>query len=478
MCVSPTLGTVRWAPTGDQIGSQTVTLQAVDPYGGVATQTWTINVTGQDRPPVITSLPITTAQRNVNYFYAIQAYDPDGDPLTYTLSGFPGSGTISSGGLFTGSPFTLGISTITVAVSDGKGGTATQVYNLNVSIPAINYAPVITSTPGLTAVLGNAYSYTLTASDRDADTLTYSLVSTAPPGLTWNGTTHVLSGTATTAGAYLVQLQVVDAGGLKTTQYYTLNVRSNSAPTITSTWPTSGTVGLPYRYDVKATDADGDPLTYALSGTVPTGMTIDAVTGRIAWTPTATGTFSGIVVTVSDPYGGQATQTMSVTVSADTTAPTVELQLSPNPLALGKQETFIVFGSDNVAVTSLTVTVNGTNLPIDAHGQAFYTPTSSGNYTIVATAKDAAGNTATSTQTLNVTNPTGTPPTITLTAPIPDPVTHLDPNITAPTAVTGTVSDDHIGISYTVTVIRSTAVPRSRSAAVRPPRPARSPFPT
>jgi YD repeat-containing protein len=212
-------------------------------------------------------------------------------------------------------------------------------------------------------------------------------------------------------------------------------------------------VGLPYRYDVKATDADGDPLTYALSGTVPTGMTIDAGTGRIAWTPTAAGTSNGIVITVSDPYGGQATQTMSVTVNADTTAPTVELQLSPNPLALGKQETFIVFGSDNVAVTSLTVTVNGTNLPIDAHGQAFYTPTATGNYTIVATAKDAAGNTATSTQTLNVTNPAGTPPTITLTAPIPDPVTHLDPNITAPTAVTGTVSDDHIGISYTVTVI-------------------------
>jgi hypothetical protein len=65
----------------------------------------------------------------------------------------------------------------------------------------------------------------------------------------------------------------------------------------------------------------------------------------------------------------------------------------------------------------------------------------------VATAKDAAGNTTTNTQTLTVNNPSGTPPTISLTAPA------KDANITAPTAVTGTVSDDHVGISYTVTVV-------------------------
>src|SRR5262249_6044350 len=59
----------------------------------------------------------------------------------------------------------------------------------------------------------------------------------------------------------------------------------------------------------------------------------------------------------------------------------------------------------------------------------------------------AAGNTTTNTQTLTVNNPNGTPPTISLTAPA------KDANITSPTAVTGSVSDDHVGVSYTVTVV-------------------------
>ena len=106
------------------------------------------------------------------------------------------------------------------------------------------------------------------------------------------------------------------------------------------------------------------------------------------------------------------THTFNLTVQADTQAPTVELQLSPNPLGLGKQETFLVFGSDNVGVASLALTVNGSNLDIDSKGQAFYTPSAAGSYTITATAKDAAGNASPpNTQTLTVNNPNGTPPT-------------------------------------------------------------------
>jgi hypothetical protein len=44
-------------------------------------------------------------------------------------------------------------------------------------------------------------------------------------------------------------------------------------------------------------------------------------------------------------------QTYTLTVSADTTPPTVNLQLDPNPLGVNNQETFLVFASDNVAVT-------------------------------------------------------------------------------------------------------------------------------
>lgn len=40
--------------------------------------------------------------------------------------------------------------------------------------------------------------------------------------------------------------------------------------------------GFTYEYDSRAKDADGDPITYSLK-TAPSGMTIDAETGRVVW---------------------------------------------------------------------------------------------------------------------------------------------------------------------------------------------------
>lgn len=59
----------------------------------------------------------------------------------------------------------------------------------------------------------------------------------------------------------------------------------NKAPAIDSTPLTSTKVEQVYTYDVDANDFENDALTYSLL-TYPKGMTIDAVTGVIKWTPT------------------------------------------------------------------------------------------------------------------------------------------------------------------------------------------------
>src|SRR5207244_646269 len=127
--------------------------------------------------------------------------------------------------------------------------------------------------------------------------------------------------------------------GAKVIQMYALSVRANSPPTVSPIPSGSVILGLTYRYDVQASDPDGDPLTYAFTASPnnpPTGMTIDPGTGRITWTPSATGTSSGFSVVATDPYGASSTpQAISITVSADTTAPNVELQYSPTAPAVG-----------------------------------------------------------------------------------------------------------------------------------------------
>jgi hypothetical protein len=94
------------------------------------------------------------------------------------------------------------------------------------------------------------------------------------------------------------------------TQRFTL---SNSAPIIVSS-PSPSIIGNQYDYVVRATDADGDPLTYALDLS-PSGMAIHAETGHIHWviTPELNGSHR-VRVLARDPNGGFATQEFELSV--------------------------------------------------------------------------------------------------------------------------------------------------------------------
>ena len=90
---------------------------------------------------------------------------------------------------------------------------------------------------------------------------------------------------------------------------------SNSAPTIIST-PSKSATGGAYEYQVKASDPDGDPITYGLEG-APPGMTIDAHTGMLRWTPGADAVgVQHVRVMAKDARGAFATQEFELSISA------------------------------------------------------------------------------------------------------------------------------------------------------------------
>lgn len=66
-----------------------------------------------------------------------------------------------------------------------------------------------------------------------------------------------------------------------------------------------------FTYQAKATDPDGDPLTYSLKS-APSGMTINPATGLVKWNvpPEVTGKTS-FTVSASDGHGGEAAQTIA-----------------------------------------------------------------------------------------------------------------------------------------------------------------------
>jgi hypothetical protein len=79
--------------------------------------------------------------------------------------------------------------------------------------------------------------------------------------------------------------------------------------------------GRTYTYVVKATDSDGDPVTYGLAG-APEGMTMDPQTGKVQWEVPrdylGTATYT---VTASDGNGGTARYTINFTLEAPDVPP-------------------------------------------------------------------------------------------------------------------------------------------------------------
>lgn len=85
----------------------------------------------------------------------------------------------------------------------------------------------------------------------------------------------------------------------------------NNRPVITSVPPSQTTMVQGFTYDVKAVDADGDALTYSLLRS-PAGMTIDADSGRVVWTPAVGQVGGAVVVQVRDPSGAADVQAFEV----------------------------------------------------------------------------------------------------------------------------------------------------------------------
>ncbi len=305
---------------------------------------------------------------------------------------------------------------------------------------AINQPPTIDSQPTFFADLTSTYTYQVTANDPEGGALTYSLLD-APEGMTIDTNTGSLSWNPNSSQIGVAQVSVAafDSSGLGAVQTYSLQVQSaNNAPSITSTPVESAVPETTYRYDVRANDPDGEPITYSLTQ-APDGMEIDDL-GRISWTPNANalGNYD-IEVAVTDSRGATTTQSYQLTVAADTTAPLVNLQFDRDRANIGEEVTFQVSATDNIGVEELRLTFNGNNLALDANGRAKVKIDSAGSFEAIASAVDAAGNQGSDTTTVLGIDPSD------IQAPVVSINSLIDGQIiTAPTDIIGTVTDDNL----------------------------------
>ena len=234
MSINPTTGSIRWTPTLSQAGTQTYVLQLSDSMGLTTTQSVTVSVVQNAAPPQITSAPPTTGTVAQLYAYQLGATTATGQPLVYSLLNAPSGMTIdSTTGAVRWTPYDYGTFPVSIAVTDSLGQTATQNYNLTISLQAALLPPAIVTQPLTSALEGITYQQQIVAQDPQGRPVTYSLTE-YPVGMTTRSVDrrHLLAPSG--VGSIPVIVVATDSAGLNAVLAYTLTVHPDVAPTITS----------------------------------------------------------------------------------------------------------------------------------------------------------------------------------------------------------------------------------------------------
>ena len=229
----------------------------------------TINPTYNNAPTISSSATFSIAENQIG-FGSVTATDSDGDTLTYSISG--SEINISSSGVltFASAPDyeTKNSYSATVTVSDGTDSVAqnitVNVIDVDEAIP--NQAPSISSSVSFSAAENQTAIGSVTATDSDGDTLTYS-ISGSEINISSSGVlTFASAPDYETKNSYSATVTVSD-GTLPTTQDITVSITNvNEAPVFSSSVTFSANENQTSIGSVSASDADGDSLTYSISG--------------------------------------------------------------------------------------------------------------------------------------------------------------------------------------------------------------------
>jgi hypothetical protein len=213
--------------------------------------------TGTNSAPTISGTPTTSVVVGNAYEFIPQATDPDGQTLTFSVTGLPVWATFDTAtGRLRGTPAASNVGThggIVISVSDGVASAALAAFSIEVTAGTTpgpsNRAPSISGTPASAATVGQAYSFTPTASDPDGQALTFSIAN-GPPWATFNTATGRLSGTPTAAnvGAYSgIVITVSDGAASVSLPGFTLTVQQVQTGSATIRWtpPTTNSDNSP-----------------------------------------------------------------------------------------------------------------------------------------------------------------------------------------------------------------------------------------
>lgn len=368
------------APEGTS-GTASVTVTASDGNGGTVQRTFQVTI--QPDPvnsrPFLSNVPSTIeVTPGGTTSVALQGTDVEGGPIQFGLTNgqptgfsvFPGSTSVTPVNQVATANFTVNATTAPVGVYSISFFVVAGDQNpTGVADADIQVVPLLVTGIDLLSDSGSSSTDNVTnLNNTSGKTLDFRVIGVSPDatiilksgstiigqgtGGTDRTATITTNGTAPLAdGQHTIRAFVVN-GGVETEILQPLTITVNTAsPVFTSSPPTTAFSGSPYSYNAQTTQ-EGSGVVYSLV-TRPTGMTINASTGQVSWTPTAgQPNDNPVVIRATNAAGNIIEQAFDIFV------------LVPPQLAIGGVPTTVTEGG--VFEFSIAQFVADENLPNDS----------------------------------------------------------------------------------------------------------------
>ncbi len=246
-------------------------------------------------PPVVDPIGTVIGREGIALEFRVSAVDARGDPLTYSLESGPEGLTVgASTGVVSWTPSfgQAGDHRVRVRVRDDGVPALSAVATGLVRVLVGNRAPRVDPIGTRYAREGALLRFDVTATDAERDALRFELVD-GPDGSTIDASTGTFEWLPRDgqAGTHDLTIRVVDSGlpPQSSEVIGQLICVARDAPEnqdplvprrdIYRTYP-----GRPIRFELGASDPDGDTVTYSAAN-LPAGAALDSASGLFTWTP-------------------------------------------------------------------------------------------------------------------------------------------------------------------------------------------------
>jgi hypothetical protein len=356
-------------PTGLKIDASTGWISGTVPVAlgaytikVTATQTSGLSVSETFKATVVAAAPTIADQTPGQTWTANQAVsftlpsdtfvDPQGEKLSYTVTGLPSGLTFNKATLAISGTTVAALSSykITVAAKDLSGLSASETFQ---AVLTAN-APTVSQTSDQIWAANKAVSLSVAAAfaDPQGEKLTYAATlsngKALPAGLTFNAATAKFGGLAPTAlGGLGITVVAKDQSGLSVSETFQAIVQA-SAPTVANqtgslTWTVGKAVSAALASNTFV-DPQGEKMTYSATqddgSALPSGLRFNTGTDAFSGTVPITPETLGLTVKATNASGLSVSENFSVTIQA--APPTVAHQTANQIWTGGSSESFLL----------------------------------------------------------------------------------------------------------------------------------------